>query len=123
MNRLDISIKEKKLHDRKDVYKILHEAFSTIKNDSKSLEDELSRRVHMEFLRAKEKYSDNKFPWNSDSFDIFQKCALVNVEAGEALQAANKFVFNNEGSIKDIEEELIQTISTAIRVLLSIKEK
>lgn len=80
-------------------------------------------KIHDEFKNAKEKYPDNEYPWNNlENFNIFERVGLVATEAGEALQEANKIYFNHENSrILDLKNELIQTASTAIRVLMSME--
>lgn len=75
-----------------------------------------------ELLKAKQKHPDNKWPWNSEDFNIFERVGLVTTEAGEAMQEANKIYFNHELHRKTrLKEELIQTASTAIRVLMSME--
>ena len=61
--------------------------------------------IMLEVAAAELEYPNDKFPWayceasNGYFFDYFQRCALVACEAGEALEAANKYVFNNSRDI------------------------
>ena len=82
--------------------------------------EKIIEEVLKELERAKKKYPPDEYPWKGD-LSIFEQAALVVVEAGEALQAANKLYFNGEGSYPEIQRELIQTISTAMRVLEGLK--
>ena len=66
-------------------------------------------RIDAEILRAEIKHPH----WPSD---IVHEVATVNEEAGEALQAALECYYEN-GSIEDVEKELIHTAATAIRAL------
>ena len=76
-------------------------------------------KIESELERARKKYPDNEWPWNG-YLTLFEMTALVATEAGEALQAANKFYYNKSGSIDDIKSELIQVMSTAMRVYQEI---
>jgi hypothetical protein len=85
-----------------------------------------------ELSRAKRKYPKTRRPWEyaplglkNERFNILERVALVACEAGEALEAAKSFAgididkFDNSSRQRTY-EELIQTASTAIRVLESM---
>lgn len=103
-------------------------------------------QVYDELQNAKRKYPDDQFPWSApdSEFTIFEKCSLTACEAGEVLfeairlsrmveeicskalgsvQESNKYIFNGTGIYNNIRQELIQTASTAIRVLMTMKEE
>ena len=78
--------------------------------------EKIISEILSELERAKIKYPSHYWPWNGN-LNIFEMCALVGVEAGEAMQAANKLRFVGVDSLEHVKQELIQTASTAIRVL------
>ena len=88
----------------------------------KSEEEKMIDMVMAELARAKKVYpdADARYPWKHDRKNLFKQCAVVACEAGEALQAASKFRYNESGDIESIVTELIQTMSTSMRVLKSI---
>ena len=72
--------------------------------------DQIIIAAHAELQRAKEIHPER------DEMDIVHRVAIVGEESGEALQAANDVRWL-DGNIQDVEDELIQTIATAMRVL------
>ena len=77
---------------------------------------------------AKQKYPDDGWPWNDPSHNIFQQVGHVINEAGEAFKSASKHFFNgtlcmsDREPVKNVIEELFQTMSTALRVIQQIEK-
>jgi len=73
--------------------------------------------IKFELENAYYKHPDDSYIWQSN---IFSKCAIVACEAGEALQASNKFYLEKKGDNKQLViDELIQVAATAIRTIIS----
>ena len=76
--------------------------------------------ILIEVLKEHEK-ALKKYDWKNDyNLNIFEMVALVMNECGEALQAANKTNYNQIDLKNQIRQELIQVISTALRVIKEI---
>jgi len=73
---------------------------------------EIRRAVEAELLKAKLK-------WPEYYKDVIHAVALVNEEAGEAIQAALDMTYDN-GNIENVKTELIQTAAMCFRALSNI---
>lgn len=70
--------------------------------------------VYEELKRAKSKHPD--FPT-----DMFHQLAIMQEEAGEVTKAVLQYHYEN-GSLKDVKEELIQTAAMCIRMVESLPD-
>lgn len=59
-----------------------------------------------------------KFPNNE-----FEMMCIIQEELGEAIQALNDFKHHQQGTINDVNIELLHTIVTCLRTLMAINEK
>ena len=73
---------------------------------------EIRRAVEAELCKARLK-------WPEYYDDVIHATALVNEEAGEAIQAALDLTYDN-GSIEKVKAELIQTAAMCFRALENI---
>ena len=73
---------------------------------------QMIRAIEYELMKAKKK-------WPEYYDDVIHATALVNEEAGEAVQAALDLTYDN-GSIDHVREELIQTAAMCFRALENI---
>ena len=72
-------------------------------------------RIQDELERAEKKHPI--FPLN-----IFEQLAIMQEEAGEVTKAVLHLKYEN-GTLYDIEEELVQTAAMCMRMLQSLEEK
>ena len=73
---------------------------------------QIIRSIQYELMTAKKK-------WPEYYDDVIHATALVNEEAGEAIQAALDLTYDN-GSIEKVKAELIQTAAMCFRALENI---
>jgi NTP pyrophosphatase (non-canonical NTP hydrolase) len=83
--------------------------------DREMMLDDIFMMIKYELRRAYAKHQDNEGAWRDN---IFEKCAIVACEAGEALQAANKLYYENIGTKENVIDELLQVAATAIRTII-----
>jgi len=75
---------------------------------------EIRRAVKAELLNAKLK-------WPVFYQDIIHAVSVMNEEAGESIQAALDYTYDN-GSIENVKKELIQTAAMCFRCLENIDD-
>lgn len=87
------------------------------------ISEKIIKLIDDALISAIDNHPPTKMPWCDPDFNIYQKCGIVVLEAAVAMQAANKFINENQCcSLEEIETDLIQTAAIAIRVLISIYE-
>lgn len=74
----------------------------------------ITDKIKFEIKKAKEKY-----PNFADT--IIEALCIINEETGEATQAANNF-YHHDGSIEEVEKELLHAAGTIFRALSEIKK-
>lgn len=75
---------------------------------------EIRRAVEAELCEAKKK-------WPKSYKDVIHAVAVMNEEAGEAIQAALDMTYD-DGSIKKVKDEVIQTAAMCFRILENIDD-